>query len=180
MKPSVIAVHLDAEHRLSKITQTVIELVPGYGVKGDAHYGKTVQHLYAKRKNPHTPNLRQVHLIQQELFAELKEKGFEVLPGILGENITTVGLDLLALPSGTKLFIGEDVLVELTGLRTPCSQINDIQPGLMQALFDRDEHGEMIRKAGVMAVIVQGGMVKAGDEIRVALPEGPHQPLQAV
>lgn len=180
MKYSVVAVQLDSEHRMTKYTQPAIELVAGFGVKGDAHYGDTVQHLYAKRKNPHTPNLRQVHLIQQELFAELKEKGFVVQPGVLGENITTEGIDLLVLPTGTQLAIGGEVVIELTGLRTPCRQINDIQPGLMQALFDLDEHGEMIRKAGVMAVILQGGRVRPGDEIRITLPEGPHHPLQAV
>jgi len=142
---------------MSKTNQASIRLLPGIGVEGDAHAGPTVKHRSRVARDPNQPNLRQVHLIHAELHDELVGLGFEVEPGRMGENVTTRGLDLLALPTGTRLHLGESAVVEVTGLRNPCSQLNGIQPGLMAATLDRDEAGNLIRKAGVMAVVVSGG-----------------------
>jgi MOSC domain-containing protein YiiM len=175
----VVAVARDGRHRFGKPTTTAIRLVPGLGVEGDAHAGATVQHRSRVRRDPTEPNLRQVHLIHAELHDELVASGFEVEPGQMGENVTTRGLDLLSLPRSTRLHLGECIL-EVTGLRNPCSQLDDFRPGLMKAVLDRDEHGRLVRKAGVMAVVVEGGEVRSGDPIDVELPAGHHLPLQPV
>lgn len=174
----VIAVHLSPKHEFSKNTAEVIDVVAGHGVAGDAHFGPTAQHLSRKRRDPLLPNLRQVHLIQSELFEELAADGFEVSPGDLGENVTTSGLNLLALSAGTTLHIG-DVVLTLTGLRTPCAQINQFAPGLMKRLTPRDHDGTHYL-AGVMTTVAVGGSVSAGDAIRVQLPTEPHQGLELV
>jgi MOSC domain-containing protein YiiM len=176
----VIAVARDGRHRFSKVTVDEIRLVEGLGVQGDAHLGRTVQHRSRVRRDPGAPNLRQVHLIHSELFTELAGAGFTVSPGQLGENVTTVGLDLLALPTGTQLCLGAEAVVELTGLRNPCTQLDGLAPGLMAATLDRDADGGLIRKAGVMAIVVHGGPVRAGDPIVVRLPSAPHAALQPV
>lgn len=155
-------------------------LLEGLGVEGDAHLGITVQHRSRVARDPSQPNLRQVHLIHAELHDALLTQGFEVKPGDLGENITTRGVDLLGLPTGTRLKIGESALVEITGLRNPCLQIDAFQKGLMQAVLDHDDQGNLIRKAGVMGIVLQSGLVKSGDHIVVHLPELPHHPLQPV
>jgi MOSC domain-containing protein YiiM len=175
----VVAVARDGRHRFGKPTTTAIRLVPGLGVEGDAHAGATVQHRSRVRRDPTEPNLRQVHLIHAELHDELVASGFEVEPGQMGENVTTRGLDLLSLPRGTRLHLGGCIL-EVTGLRNPCSQLDDFRPGLMKAVLDRDERGRLVRKAGVMAVVVEGGEVRPGDPIDVELPAGHHLPLQPV
>lgn len=175
----VISVSLDRRHRFSKIAADEITLIAGEGVAGDAHCGVTVKHRSRARFNPTLPNLRQVHLIQAELFDELATKGFVVGPAELGENITTSGIDLLALPTGARLAIG-DAVVEITGLRNPCIQMDRFQDGLMQATLDRDAEGGLVRKAGIMGIVVTGGRVRPGDAVAVTLPEGPHRPLQKV
>ena len=180
MSPEVLAVHSSPKHTMSKREQGSILLVEGLGVESDAHGGATVKHRSRVRRDPAQPNLRQVHLIQSELFEELQEKGFEVTPGMMGENITTVDLDLLALLTGTRLHIGDDVVVEITGLRNPCSQLDGLIPGLMEAVLDRDDAGELIRKAGVMSVVLEGGVVRPGDLISIELPAGEQRPLVAV
>jgi MOSC domain-containing protein YiiM len=179
-EPRVVAVHRSRSHSFSKHAEDAIVLVAGLGVQGDAHAGTTVQHRSRVRRDPTQPNLRQVHLIHAELFAELMARGFAVWPGELGENITTRGLDLLALPKGTRLLLGQQAVVELTGLRNPCVQIDRFQSGLMDAVLDRDAAGGLVRKAGVMAVVVAGGTVQPEDRIRVQLPVAPHQPLAPV
>lgn len=176
----VEAVHRSGSHSFSKFAEEAIALVPGLGVLGDAHAGATVKHRSRVRRDPTQPNLRQVHLIHAELFDELVERGFAVFAGDLGENITTRGIDLLALSTGTRLRLGADVLVEVTGLRNPCSQLDKFQPGLMQAVLDRDEAGHLVRKAGVMGVVLQGGEVRPGDPIEVLAPDGAHRPLEPV
>jgi MOSC domain-containing protein YiiM len=176
----VDAVHLSGSHGFSKSAQLQIQLVEGLGVEGDAHAGVTVKHRSRVRRDPTQPNLRQVHLIHAELFDELEAKGFTVRPGDLGENVTTSGVDLLALPTGTRLRLGERALVQLTGLRNPCSQIDKFQQGLTAAVLDRDEHGGLVRKSGVMAVVLQGGAVQPGDAVAVELPPAPHQALEPV
>lgn len=180
MNGTVLAVHRSSTHSFTKFAEDAITLVEGLGVAGDAHAGATVKHRSRVARDPNAPNLRQVHLLQAELFDELLEQGHAVFPGDLGENITTRGVDLLALPAGTVLRIGEAVQVELTGLRNPCSQIDRFQPGLTAKVLDRDANGALVRKAGVMAVVRRGGEVRAGDAIVVQLPSLPHNALAPV
>lgn len=167
-------------HAVSKHPQLSIRLLAGLGVEGDAHCGATVKHRSRVRQNPDQPNLRQVHLIHGELHDELRQAGFEVGPGEMGENVTTRGVDLLGLPRGTRLRLGADAVVEITGLRNPCSQLDGLRPGLMAATLGRDEAGNLVRKAGVMAVVLEGGAVQPGDRLAVELPSGPHEPLDRV
>ncbi len=176
----VLAVSCDAIHRFSKQKQESIRLLEGLGVEGDAHLGKTVQHRSRVAIDPTQPNLRQVHLIHAELFGELQSMGFQVSAGQMGENITTRGINLLALPTGTRLHIGDLAVVEVTGLRNPCNQINQFQSGLLTAVLGRDEHGKLIRKAGIMGIVLAGGEVRPNDSVCVELPPAPHQPLDRV
>lgn len=176
----VVAVALRKGHHFSKTPAFNIRLVKGIGVDGDAHAGVTVKHRSRVRRDPTQPNLRQVHLIHAELFDELRAKGFSVQPADLGENVTTRGVDLLSLPTGAVLHIGDAAQVQLTGLRNPCSQIDDFQSGLLAATLDRSPEGHLIRKAGVMGVVLADGEVRAGDSIRVELPPAPGRPLQPV
>ena len=180
MAAVVTAVSRSPRHRFSKDTQPEIRLVAGLGVEGDAHSGETVQHRSRKRWTPHLPNLRQVHLLHAELFEELAAGGFAVEPGQLGENVTTRGLDLLELPVGTRLQLGDGAVVELTGLRNPCVQLDRFRDGLMAAVLDRDADGGLVRKAGVMGVVVAGGVVRPGDAVGVAVPDPPHRALEKV
>jgi MOSC domain-containing protein YiiM len=180
MSAVVTAVSRSATHSFSKANQQSIHLLTGLGVEGDAHLGKTVQHRSRVAANPTQPNLRQVHLIHSELHDELRARGFDVSAGQLGENITTRGIDLLGLPTGTRLHIGDTALVEVTGLRNPCAQLDGLQPGLMEAVLGRDEQGKLIRKAGVMGIVLTGGEVCPGNPIRIELPPLPHQPLDRV
>jgi len=180
MIPAVVAVSLSGQHTFSKYNQASINLIAGLGVEGDAHSGKTVQHLYLERKDPTRINIRQVHLIHSELLDEVNAKGFSVNPGDLGENITTRGVDLLALPTATILKIGEKVVIELTALRNPCHQIDEFQNGLLKEVLLKDDEGKLVRKTGVMGMILVGGEVKPGDPISVELPPGPHHALEYV
>ncbi|GAB3483314.1 MOSC domain-containing protein [Polaromonas eurypsychrophila] len=177
---TVLAVHRSRRHDFSKFSQATVKLVAEWGVEGDAHAGLTVQHRSRVARDPSQPNLRQVHLLHAELFEQLMTRGFSVHPGDLGENITTRGVDLLALPAGTLLHLGREAVVEVTGLRNPCSQIDRFQQGLMVAVLDRDSSGQLVRKAGVMGVVLTGGEVSAGDVIRIVLPPPPHGPLVPV
>jgi MOSC domain-containing protein YiiM len=176
----VVAVALDARHGFSKPTADVITLRAGLGVEGDAHFGVTVQHRSRVRRDPSAPNLRQVHLLSAELLDELTQHGFDVAPGAVGENITTRGLDLLALPTGTRLRLGVDAVIEVTGLRNPCLQLDRYQRGLQRAVLDRDDAGNLVRRAGIMAVVLTDGTVRAGDPIVAELPAAPHRPLEPV
>lgn len=178
--PMVLAVHVSAGHTFSKPSAQVIRLLAGLGVDGDAHAGVTVQHLSRVRRDATVPNLRQVHLMHAELFEELADAGHTVRPGDLGENITTRGIDLLALPKGTRLRLGTDAVVELTGLRTPCSQLDAFQPGLMKTTLGRAEDGSLIRKTGVMGIVTQGGEIRPGDQIAMTVPAGAPEALQPV
>ena len=176
----VIAVSKNPIHSVSKNNCASINLVAGKGVEGDAHFGEKVKHRSRVRANPDQPNLRQVHLIHSELFTELDNKGFNISPGLMGENITTSGINLLALPKGTILKIGPVAIIEITGLRNPCNQLDGLAPGLMQAVLDRDEKGNLIRKSGIMGIVIQGGTITVGDTINATLPEKPHQRLERV
>lgn len=176
----VLALHLSPEHSFSKRQQTEIELLAGHGVKGDAHCGVTVKHRSRVAVDPNQPNLRQVHLVHHELLEELRASGFRVEPGTIGENVTTSGLDILSLPRGTRLRLGETAIIELTGLRNPCVQLDHFQQGLTQAVLGRDADGQLIRKAGVMAIVLSNGTVRPGDPISVELPPLPHYRLEKV
>ncbi|GCE07601.1 MOSC domain-containing protein [Dictyobacter aurantiacus] len=176
----VVAVSCDGVHAFSKPNRERIRLLQGLGVDGDAHMGVTVQHRSRVAADPSQPNLRQVHLVHSELHEELRAAGFDVSAGQMGENITTRGIDLLGLPRGTRLHLGEKAVVEVTGLRNPCGQLNGLQAGLLPAVLDRDEQGNLVRKAGVMGVVLVGGEVRPGDVIRVELPAEPHQRLERV
>jgi MOSC domain-containing protein YiiM len=180
VKGEVRAVHRSRSHSFSKFAEDEITLLEGLGVAGDAHAGTTVKHRSRLARDAGAPNLRQVHLLHSELFDELVTRDHAVFPGELGENVTTRGVDLLALPAGTLLCIGDDAQVELTGLRNPCSQIDRFQPGLTAAVLDRDAQGRLVRKAGVMAVVRRGGVVRAGDTILVQFPSPPHHALEPV
>jgi MOSC domain-containing protein YiiM len=176
----VTAVSGSSTHSFTNVNQESIRLLPGLGVEGDAHLGATVQHRSRVARDPSQPNLRQVHLISAELHDELQATGFVVSAGQMGENITTRGIDLLRLPTGTRLHIGDMAVIEVIGLRNPCIQLDHFQTGLMAAVLERDEHGLLIRKAGVMAIIVAGGKVWPGDVITVELPPEPHRALEPV
>jgi MOSC domain-containing protein YiiM len=180
MTGTVLAVNRSATHSLSKGGQLAIQLLAGLGVADDAHAGATVQHRSRVARDPSQPNLRQIHLIHAELHEELRERGFDVTAGQMGENITTRGIDLLGLPTGARLRLGGEAVIEITGLRNPCKQLETIQRGLMAAVLDRDPNGALIRKAGVMAIVLVGGMVRSGDAIAGELPPPPHTLLQPV
>ena len=181
----VVAVSRSSSHTMSKPNTDSIRLLTGLGVEGDAHLGRTVKHRSRVARDPTQPNLRQVHLIHTELFDELRTRGYAIAAGQMGENITTHGIDLLALPAGTQLHIGETAIVSITGLRNPCMQLDGIAAGLMAAVLARADEsspvpGALVRKAGVMGVVVAGGDVRVGSAIRVELPLGAHLPLEVV
>ena len=176
----VVAVCRSPTHTLSKPNRDGIRLLTGLGVEDDAHQGETVKHRSRVARDPSRPNLRQVHLIHAELHDELRAAGFAVAAGQMGENVTTRGVDLLGLPTGARLRLGDSAVVEVTGLRNPCAQLDRLQPGLMAATLGRDEHGALVRKAGVMGVVLVGGEVRPGDPVRVELPPEPHRPLAPV
>jgi MOSC domain-containing protein YiiM len=178
---TVTAVHTSGSHTFSKESRPEVELVAGLGVVGDAHMGAQVKHRSRVRADPTQPNLRQVHLIHDELFDLVAEQGFTVSPGDLGENITTNGIDLLSLPAGAVLKLGEQALVVITGLRNPCVQIEGFQEGLLGAVLERNpDTGTVTRRGGIMGMVVLGGRVQPGDPIEVALPPEPHRPLERV
>jgi len=180
MKNGIVkAVSKSGTHTFNKYNHDSILLIKGLGVEGDAHNGKTVKHRSRVAKDPTQPNLRQVHLIHTELFEELAQKGFTVHAGEMGENITTQGINLLDLPKDTILNIGTSK-IQITGLRNPCVQIDSIQKGLMKAVLDKDEAGNLIRKSGIMGIVLAGGEIKTGDKITIELPKEPHQKLEKV
>ena len=176
----VESVSRSASHTFAKAEAPSIRLVVGFGVEGDAHLGATVQHRSRVARDPSQPNLRQVHLIQAELHDELQRRGFAVGAGAMGENITTRGVNLLDLPTGTRLQLGAHAVVEVTGLRNPCAQLDGVQPGLMAAVLEHNADGRLVRKAGIMGIVVAGGVVRPRDLIRVALPPEPRRPLEPV
>jgi MOSC domain-containing protein YiiM len=180
MTPQVASVALSSSHGFAKVTAQQISLLAGLGVEGDAHCGVTVKHRSRVARDPTQANLRQVHLIHGELFDELAALGFAIAPGQIGENITTRHIDLLALPAGAALHIGPSAIVEITGLRNPCEQLNQFRPGLTAAVLGRTAEGKLVRKAGVMGIVIAGGVVQAGDAITVKLPAEPHRELERV
>lgn len=180
MPAIVTAVSRSTGHTFTKPNEPMIRLISGLGVEGDAHMGEKVQHRHHVRINPDAPNRRQVHLMHEELFDELRARGFNVQPGAIGENVTTRGVDLLALPTGARLWLGAEAVIELTGLRNPCRQLDAFTPGLTAAVLGRNSEGHLIRKAGVMAIVIKAGEVKAGDVIAVELPAGEQRSLLRV
>ncbi|GAA1306436.1 MOSC domain-containing protein [Planotetraspora silvatica] len=177
---AVVAVSLSGTHTFSKPNQDVIRLLAGLGVEGDAHMGVTVKHRSRVARDPSLPNLRQVHLVHEELHDELRSAGFAVRAGDMGENVTTRGLDLLGLPVGARLHLGETAVVEITGLRNPCLQLDGFQDGLLKAVLGRDEDGGLVRKAGIMGIVIEGGEVRPGDPIVIEFPAGPLHRLEPV
>lgn len=175
-----IALSKDQGHHFSKKTCTSLVFLEGLGIEGDAHCGETVKHRSRVKADPTQPNLRQVHLIHSELISELKSQGFNVEAGTMGENILTEGIDLLALPKNALLKLGNDVVLRVTGLRNPCAQLDNYQQGLTQAVLDKDSEGNLVRKAGVMAVVENGGTVNLNDQIKLELPSNPHEKLERV
>lgn len=180
MNGRVVSVSCDGAHRFSKQPVEAIRLIAGLGVEGDAHRGKTVQHRSRVAVDPAQPNLRQVHLLPGELIDELVDQGFDVKAADLGENITTRGIDLVNLPRGTMLHLGREAIIEVTGLRNPCGQIEQFRPGMLKAVLGKGPDGAIVRKAGVMAIVIRGGDIAVGDEVRVELPPQPHLSLQRV
>jgi MOSC domain-containing protein YiiM len=176
----VTAVSRNEEYTFTKPVRESITLLAGLGVEGDVHQGVTVRHRSRMAQDPTQPNLRQVHLMHAELFDELRDKGHDVEPGQIGENITTRGIDLLGLPTGTLLHLGSEAVVEVTGLRNPCLQIDAFSKGLLKEVVGKGPDGELIRRAGIMSIVLTGGVVRPGDEIRVELPARPHRPLEKV
>lgn len=177
---SVYSVSKSSKHLFSKDASEAIVLIKGEGVEGDAHRGATVKHRSRVKQNPAQPNLRQVHLIAMELIVSLQKRGFSVHPGAMGENITTSGIDLLALPRGTRLKVGAKAIIEVTGLRNPCDQLDNFQKGLKAAVLGRDDQGRRLLKAGIMGIVTNGGTVKVNDAIDVVIPPEPHQHLERV
>lgn len=176
----VVAVSRRAQYAFSKTEAAEVRLLAGLGVEGDVHQGTTVKHRSRLKQDPTQPNLRQVHLIHEELHEELRARGFRVAPGVMGENITTRGVDLLGLPTGARLHLGASAVIEVTGLRNPCKQLDDYQMGLLDAVLERNVDGGVIRKAGIMAIVLTGGVVRSGDTISVVLPGAPTRPLAPV
>ncbi|GGM68732.1 MOSC domain-containing protein [Lentzea pudingi] len=176
----VTAVSRNEEYTFTKPTRDSITLLAGLGIEGDVHQGVTVKHRSRMAQDPTQPNLRQVHLMHSELFDELRSKGFPVEPGEIGENITTRGIDLLGLPTGTLLHLGPEAVVEVTGLRNPCIQIDRFSKGLLKEVVGKGPDGQLVRRAGIMSIVLVGGVVRPGDEIRVELPAEPHRPLEKV
>lgn len=180
MGGTVTAVSRNGTYAFAKPNRESVTLVAGFGVEGDVHAGATVKHRFRMVKDPSQPNLRQVHLMHGELFDTLREAGYEVAAGQLGENVTTRGVDLLGLPRGARLRLGDEAVVEVTGLRNPCAQIDGFRKGLMRQVVARDAGGRPRFLAGIMSVVVRGGVVRPGDPVGVELPAGPHRPLEVV
>lgn len=180
MSGTITAVSRNGTYSFSKPNRESVTLVAGLGVEGDVHAGATVRHRFRMAKDPAQPNLRQVHLMHEELFDEVRAAGFEVAAGQLGENVTTRGIDLLNLPTGTRLHLGDEAVVEVTGLRNPCAQIDGFRKGLMKQVVGRDADDAVRFKSGIMSVVLTGGVVRPGDPVRVELPDGPHTPLTIV
>ena len=180
MPGEVVSVSLSGKHTFSKYRASAIKLLAGLGVEGDAHCGALVRHRYHVKQDPTRPNLCQVHLLHSEVFAELAANGFTIAPGDIGENVTTRGVDLLNLPTGTLLHLGTDAIVEVTGLRSPCVLIERFKSGLLPAVVEKASSGNVIRKAGIMAIVRSGGFVKPGDDIAVTLPQRPWRPMVCV
>ncbi|MFB7247609.1 MOSC domain-containing protein [Streptomyces populi] len=180
MGGTVTAVSSNGTYSFTKPNRESVTLLAGLGVEGDVHAGATVKHRFRMEKDPSQPNLRQVHLIHEELFDEVREAGFEVAAGQLGENVTTRGVDLLGLPTGTLLRLGAAAVVEVTGLRNPCAQIDTFRKGLLKQVVGRGEDGRTRFRSGIMGVVLVGGVVRPGDGVTVELPDGPHRPLEVV
>ncbi|MFC8869402.1 MOSC domain-containing protein [Streptomyces sp. NPDC057148] len=180
MSGRVTAVSSNGEYSFTKPNRDSVRLLAGLGVEGDVHAGVTVKHRSRVAQDPTQPNLRQVHLIHEELFDEVGDEGFKVAAGELGENITTRGIDLLGLPVGTLLRVGDSAVLEVTGLRNPCLQIDNFQDGLLKQVVSRDEAGNIVRKAGIMSIVKESGVVRSGDDVAIELPSGPHRPLDRV
>lgn len=180
MGGKITAVSSNGTYSFTKPNRESITLLAGFGVEGDVHGGATVKHRFRMRKDPSQPNLRQVHLMHAELFEELRAAGFEVRAGELGENVTTLGVDLLGLSVGTRLHLGDEAVVEVTGLRNPCTQIDHFRKGLLKEVVGRGPTGAARFKSGIMGIVATGGVIRPGDTVGIEPPNGPHRPLDIV
>jgi MOSC domain-containing protein YiiM len=172
MHGTVVSVNSSPTGGIGKDPQPQITLVANHGVEGDFHAGANVRHRSRAASTPEAPNLRQVHLIHSELFDEVAALGIDVKPGQMGENITTRGLSILDLTVGTRLHVGESAVIEITGLRNPCKQLNDIDKRLLGEVARKLEDGTIMRKAGIMGIVLEGGVIRPGDAIRAEVAEG--------
>jgi MOSC domain-containing protein YiiM len=179
-EPTVIAVCSKETHGVRKLQRAAVKLVVNHGVEGDYHAGALVRHRSRVARDPQQPNLRQVHLMHAELFDELSAIGIDVAPGDMGENITTRGLPILDLTPGTRLHLGDSAIVEITGCRNPCAQLNDIDQRLLAQVAQKAADGSIIRKAGIMGIVIVGGVVRPGDAIRVEAPANTSARLEPV
>ncbi|WP_322596991.1 MOSC domain-containing protein [Bradyrhizobium sp. SEMIA] len=125
------------------------------------------------------PNLRQVHLIPSELFAALLEAGFPIGARDLGENISTVGLDLERMPLGTLIELGRTAIVELAGLRTPCVLVDRFRAGVKRHVLSSEKTGPSFR-CGVLGIVRFGGPVAPGDTVRARLQSSSFRALPAL
>lgn len=164
-KGTVIAVCRNEQPGLPKPVVDEVKLIEDWGVEGDYHAGKLVRHRYLAKKDPTQPNVRQVLLIDTQILAEIKQAGIDVGSGMLGDNMTVEGLEVMTLPPGTRLAIGK-ALLEVTEVRIPCAQLNGLDKGLLKASVAR-EAGEKRFRAGIMTRVLKGGQVRAGDEVIV-------------
>lgn len=164
----VIAVCCNPEPGLPKPVVDTVHLIENWGVEGDYHAGPLVRHRYLAKKDPTKPNMRQVLLMDAVVFADLAQNDIHIGPGMMGENITIEGLAVMQLAVGTRLAIGSAV-VEVTERRSPCYQLNGIDPRLLKAVVTKQD-GQAIFKAGIMTRILQGGWVRAGDLVKVLSP----------
>jgi MOSC domain-containing protein YiiM len=165
---SVLAVCFNPQPGLPKPQASRITLIEDWGVQGDYHAGKTIRHRYLARKDPTRPNNRQVLLVDTVIHKMVREKGIQLAPGDLGENILVEGIDLMALPVGTRLQVGSAIL-ELTEIRDPCSQLDGVHPGLHRAVEIHTADG-IQSQAGMLGVIIRGGIVRPEDTVQVIRP----------
>ena len=170
--PRVVAVNSKDTPGVGKIPRDAVTLIANHGIEGDYHAGPDVRHRSRAAKDPQQPNRRQVHLMHSELFDDLAPLGIKVTPGAMGENITTRGLALLDLAPGTKLRLGDTAVIEITGCRNPCNQLDAVDERLLAQVALKAGDGSIIRKAGIMAVVLAGGVVRPGDAISVEAPLG--------
>ena len=139
----VVSLYLCVGHREPMNARESV-VVTGAGLEGDRH--------------AHPQSLRQVLLMEKEILDSL-----ELKPGSIRENVTITGLSIHGLPAGQRLHLGDQVVLEVTGLCEPCSRMDEIRAGLRETLDG---------KRGVLTRVIQGGDVQVGDSVAV---QGPSQ-----
>jgi MOSC domain-containing protein YiiM len=168
---SVIAVCQKTEPGLPKFEAEAIQLIEDFGVSGDYHAGKLIRHRYWAAKDPTHPNHRQVLLVDTSIYADLASQGIALKPGMLGENVVVDGIQVMTLAVGARLQLG-DALLELTEVRNPCYQLNEMHPDLLEAVKPEVD-GQPRRNAGMFARILTGGWVRPGNPVLVLSEQTP-------